>query len=63
MFSGGVVCVDLLRGRLPMGNSKAWRQTFAATEALNAARIVPGHGRVFTPRPGMRETRATLSLP
>ena len=60
LFSGDVVYVDRLLGVLPMSRSKAWLETFAAIEALNPERIVPGHGRVCTLEQARRETRDYL---
>jgi hypothetical protein len=45
---------------LPVSRSKAWLETFAAIEALNPERIVPGHGRVCTLEQAQRETRDYL---
>jgi glyoxylase-like metal-dependent hydrolase (beta-lactamase superfamily II) len=60
LFSGDVVYVDRLLGVLPMSRSRAWLETFAAIEALNPERIVPGHGRVCTLDQARRETRDYL---
>jgi glyoxylase-like metal-dependent hydrolase (beta-lactamase superfamily II) len=60
LFSGDVVYVDRLLGVLPMSRSKAWLETFAAIEALNPERIVPGHGRVCILEQARRETRDYL---
>lgn len=61
LFSGDVVYVDRLLGVLPTSHSKAWLETFAAIEALNPERIVPGHGRVCTLDQAGRETRDYLA--
>jgi glyoxylase-like metal-dependent hydrolase (beta-lactamase superfamily II) len=61
LFSGDVVYVDRLLGVLPMSRSKPWLETFAAIEALNPDRIVPGHGRVCTLDQARRETRDYLT--
>jgi glyoxylase-like metal-dependent hydrolase (beta-lactamase superfamily II) len=60
LFSGDAVYVDRLLGVLPVSHSKAWLETFAAIEALNPERIVPGHGRVCTLEQAQRETRDYL---
>jgi glyoxylase-like metal-dependent hydrolase (beta-lactamase superfamily II) len=60
LFSGDAVYVDRLLGVLPVSRSKAWLETFAAIEALNPERIVPGHGRVCTLEQAQRETRDYL---
>lgn len=61
LFSGDVVYVDRLLGALPMSRTKAWLDTFAAIEALNPERIVPGHGRVCSLDQARRETRDYLT--
>ena len=61
LFSGDVVYVDRLLGVLPMSRTKAWLDTFAAIEALNPERIVPGHGRVCSLDQARRETRDYLT--
>jgi hypothetical protein len=43
-----------------VSRGKAWLETFAAIEALNPERIVPGHGRVSTLEQAQRETRDDL---
>jgi glyoxylase-like metal-dependent hydrolase (beta-lactamase superfamily II) len=60
LFSGDVVYVDRLLGVLPASRSKAWLESFAAIEALNPERIVPGHGRICTQDQARRETRDYL---
>jgi glyoxylase-like metal-dependent hydrolase (beta-lactamase superfamily II) len=61
LFSGDVVYVDRLLGVLPMSRTQAWLDTFAAIEALNPERIVPGHGRVCSLDQARRETRDYLT--
>lgn len=61
LFSGDVIYVDRLLGVLPMSRTKAWLDTFAAIEALNPERIVPGHGRVCSLDQARRETRDYLT--
>jgi glyoxylase-like metal-dependent hydrolase (beta-lactamase superfamily II) len=60
LFSGDAVYVDRLLGALSVSRGKAWLETFAAIEALNPQRIVPGHGRVCTLEQAQRETRDYL---
>jgi glyoxylase-like metal-dependent hydrolase (beta-lactamase superfamily II) len=61
LFSGDVVYVDRLLGVLPMSQTKAWLDSFAAIEALQPERIVPGHGRVCDIDQARRETRDYLA--
>lgn len=46
VFSGDIVYVDRLLGVIPVSHTGRWLQSFAALEALQPARIVPGHGEV-----------------
>ncbi len=46
VFSGDVVYVDRMLGVIPVSHTGRWLESFAALEALQPARIVPGHGQV-----------------
>lgn len=46
VFSGDVVYVDRMLGVIPVSHTGRWLENFAALEALQPARIVPGHGQV-----------------
>jgi glyoxylase-like metal-dependent hydrolase (beta-lactamase superfamily II) len=46
VFSGDIVYVDRMLGVLPFSHTGRWLASFAALEALQPARIVPGHGDV-----------------
>lgn len=46
VFSGDIVYVDRMLGVIPVSHTGRWLASFAALEALQPARIVPGHGAV-----------------
>jgi glyoxylase-like metal-dependent hydrolase (beta-lactamase superfamily II) len=54
--TGDLVFVDRLLGVLPWSSVKMARQAFRTLEALQPARIVPGHGRVCDLAQARRET-------
>lgn len=56
LFSGDLVFVDRLLGVLPWSSVGKSRQAFRALEALQPARIVPGHGRVCDLAQAKRES-------
>lgn len=45
-FSGDIVYTDRMLGVLPVSHTGHWLTSFAALEALQPTRIVPGHGEV-----------------
>lgn len=46
LFAGDIVYVDRLLGVIPVSHTGRWLDAFAAIEALQPKRIVPGHGAV-----------------
>ncbi len=60
VFSGDLVYADRLLGVIPVSNTRAWLDAFAALEALAPAVIVPGHGRVTTLPVAQAQTRDYL---
>ncbi|MBA4262551.1 MAG: MBL fold metallo-hydrolase [Comamonadaceae bacterium] len=46
VFSGDIVYTDRMLSVLPVSHTGRWLQSFAALQALQPARIVPGHGQV-----------------
>ena len=46
LFTGDIVYTDRLLAILPVSNTRAWLDSFAAVEQLTPLRIVPGHGDV-----------------
>lgn len=46
VFSGDIAYVDRMLGVIPVSHTGHWLNSFAALEALQPARIVPGHGEV-----------------
>lgn len=59
-FSGDVVYVDRMLGVLPVSHTGRWLQSFAALQALQPARIVPGHGEVCDLATAQAHTRDYL---
>jgi glyoxylase-like metal-dependent hydrolase (beta-lactamase superfamily II) len=59
-FSGDVVYVDRMLGVLPVSHTGRWLQSFAALQALQPERIVPGHGEVCDLAPAQAHTRDYL---
>ncbi len=60
VYSGDVVYVDRLLGVLPFSHTGRWLQSFAALEALQPVRIVPGHGNVCALPQAQAQTRDYL---
>ena len=60
VFSGDIVYVDRLLGVIPVSHTGRWLQSFAALEALQPARIVPGHGDVCELPKAQAQTRDYL---
>jgi glyoxylase-like metal-dependent hydrolase (beta-lactamase superfamily II) len=60
VFSGDIVYVDRLLGVIPVSHTGRWLQSFAALEALQPARIVPGHGEVCELPQARAQTRDYL---
>lgn len=60
VFSGDIVYVDRLLGVIPVSHTGRWLQSFAALEALQPARIVPGHGEVCELPQAQAQTRDYL---
>lgn len=60
VFSGDIVYVDRLLGVLPFSHTGRWLASFAALEALQPARIVPGHGDVCDLPKAQAQTRDYL---
>jgi glyoxylase-like metal-dependent hydrolase (beta-lactamase superfamily II) len=46
LFAGDIVYVDRLLGVIPVSHTGRWLDAFAAIEALQPKRFVPGHGAV-----------------
>lgn len=46
VFSGDIVYTDRMLSVIPVSHTGRWLQSFAALQALQPARIVPGHGQV-----------------
>jgi glyoxylase-like metal-dependent hydrolase (beta-lactamase superfamily II) len=59
-FSGDVVYTDRMLGVLPVSHTGRWLQSFAALQALQPARIVPGHGEVCDLATAQAHTRDYL---
>jgi glyoxylase-like metal-dependent hydrolase (beta-lactamase superfamily II) len=60
LFAGDVVYVDRMLGVLPVSATKRWLDTFTVIEALEPARIVPGHGSITTLATAKAHTQAYL---
>ena len=60
VFSGDIVYVDRLLGVLPFSHTGRWLDSFALLEALQPARIVPGHGDVCDLPKAQAQTRDYL---
>src|SRR5690606_21903634 len=60
VFSGDIVYVDRMLGVLPFSHTGRWLASFAALEALQPARIVPGHGDVCDLSQAQAQTRDYL---
>ncbi|MFC3682449.1 MBL fold metallo-hydrolase [Hydrogenophaga luteola] len=60
VFSGDIVYVDRMLGVIPVSHTGRWLQSFAAMEALQPARIVPGHGEVCDLPKAQAQTRDYL---
>lgn len=60
VFSGDIVYVDRMLGVIPVSHTDRWLQSFAALEALQPARIVPGHGGVCDLPRAQAQTRDYL---
>ncbi len=60
VFSGDIVYVDRMLGVLPFSHTGRWLESFAALEALNPVRIVPGHGDVCELPKAQAQTRDYL---
>lgn len=60
VFSGDIVYVDRMLGVLPFSHAGRWLESFAALEALQPARIVPGHGEVCDLPTARAQTRDYL---
>ncbi|MDZ4280974.1 MAG: MBL fold metallo-hydrolase [Hydrogenophaga sp.] len=60
VFSGDVVYVDRMLGVIPVSHTGRWLQSFAALEALQPVRIVPGHGEVCDVATARAQTRDYL---
>ncbi len=61
VFSGDIVYVDRMLGVIPVSHTGRWLESFAALEALQPARIVPGHGEVCELPKAQAQTRDYLS--
>ena len=60
VFSGDIVYVDRMLGVIPVSHTGRWLESFAALEALQPARIVPGHGEVCDLATAQAHTRDYL---
>jgi glyoxylase-like metal-dependent hydrolase (beta-lactamase superfamily II) len=60
VFSGDIVYVDRMLGVIPVSHTGRWLTSFAALEALQPARIVPGHGDVCDLPQAQAQTRDYL---
>ncbi|NWF46597.1 MBL fold metallo-hydrolase [Hydrogenophaga sp. D2P1] len=60
VFSGDIVYVDRLLGVLPFSHTGRWLDSFTVLEALQPARIVPGHGDVCDLPKAQAQTRDYL---
>ncbi len=60
VFSGDTVYVDRMLGVIPVSHTGSWLASFAALEALQSARIVPGHGDVCELPRAQAQTRDYL---
>lgn len=60
VFSGDIVYVDRMLGVIPVSHTGRWLASFAALEALQPARIVPGHGDVCDLPRAQAQTRNYL---
>ena len=60
VFSGDIVYVDRLLGVIPVSHTGRWLASFAALEALQPARVVPGHGEVCDLPKAQSQTRDYL---
>jgi glyoxylase-like metal-dependent hydrolase (beta-lactamase superfamily II) len=60
VFSGDIVYVDRMLGVIPVSHTGRWLTSFAALEALQPARIVPGHGEVCDLPKAQAQTRDYL---
>jgi glyoxylase-like metal-dependent hydrolase (beta-lactamase superfamily II) len=60
VFSGDMVYVDRLLGVLPFSHTGHWLESFTVLEALQPARIVPGHGDMCDLPKAQAQTRDYL---
>lgn len=60
VYSGDIVYVDRMLGVIPVSHTGRWLASFAALEALQPARIVPGHGEVCELPRAQAQTRDYL---
>lgn len=60
VFSGDIVYVDRMLGVIPVSHTGRWLESFAVLEALQPARIVPGHGDVCDLPKAQSQTRNYL---
>jgi glyoxylase-like metal-dependent hydrolase (beta-lactamase superfamily II) len=60
VFSGDIVYVDRMLGVIPVSHTGRWLASFAALEALQPARVVPGHGEVCELPKAQAQTRDYL---
>ena len=60
LFAGDVVYVKRMLGVIPASNTRQWLESFAVIEALNPARIVPGHGDVTDLATARADTKELL---
>lgn len=60
VFSGDIVYVDRMLGVIPVSHTGRWLQSVAVLEALQPARIVPGHGDVCELPKAQTQTRDYL---
>ena len=60
VFSGDIVYVDRMLGVIPVSHTGRWLASFGTLEALQPARIVPGHGEVCELPKAQTQTRDYL---
>lgn len=60
LFTGDIVYVDRMLAVLPVSNTRQWLSALDEMEALNPARIVPGHGKVTDLATSRAQTRDYL---
>jgi len=60
VFSGDIVYVDRMLGVIPVSHTGRWLASIATLEALQPARIVPGHGEVCDLPQARAQTRDYL---